>query len=551
MLSIYDSDKIKINKWSFENETPLTFIVHHSGLLDSHQNKDGLTLFYGFLDQDTNKIGNAQFIAQQLKTHGIDALNNCYGSFIIIHCDFTSKTTIIANDALGDFAVHYKLHKGNLLLSEFPNVLVDKDEIEFDSDRLLHYFALTHPKNNTCFYKGVSQLNPGQYLEIHSKKITLKSYYTPPTKINYKLNSTAQLTKTYNKLMQEVISYQTKGQEHIGVMMSGGLDSTFVAASGLTLNKKVFTFSYVFPNMPEANESMWIDAMRSLNLNMHTFSGEHYWPLKSPWYISKNSPISNPYRLMKDVIYNQAQKKKITVLLSGVFADHLYTGYIYNMVDRVKRKPISAIKQLYRVAKSKGLKTSFKQLSPGKWAKKPKIKAYWLTKTAKQRLLEKHKNQTYPKVPHPEQHALVYGISTAQSNWLDNEYAFKYGVTIRHPYRDRRIVEFITSIPAWVLGSVETPKLFARKAAKDLLPPSIIRRHKITTLKPLFIMGVMDKEITKVRKLIQDPKCIWQKYVDEKLINKMLNFPKAHYEDADYMVLWQCISFELWRKALG
>ena len=116
--------------------------------------------------------------------------------------------------------------------------------------------------------------------------------------------------------------------------MSGGMDSTFVAANALKTNKKVSAFSYVFPTIPQANETMWIDSMRSLDIQMNTFVGESYWPLKQPHPVSLNSPLNNPYRNLKEVIYKNAQNKNIKILLSGVFADHLYTGYIYWLVDQ-------------------------------------------------------------------------------------------------------------------------------------------------------------------------------------------------------------------------
>ncbi len=68
--------------------------------------------------------------------------------------------------------------------------------------------------------------------------------------------------------MQTAITFQTKGQIQVGVMMSGGMDSTFVAANCQKANKQVKAFSYVFPNMPNANESIWLDVMRKKGFDM-------------------------------------------------------------------------------------------------------------------------------------------------------------------------------------------------------------------------------------------------------------------------------------------
>jgi asparagine synthase (glutamine-hydrolysing) len=551
MLRVQDSKQKNIAQWQDVNsDITVIFTVHNSELVHQYEDAQSITVFYGFLDQDFTENNPAQHLAVRLNTDGMQALNECYGSFIVIHFQKNSNKFILANDALGDFALHY-FDEGSILnVSDLPAALLTKTNCEINHERLLHYFALNPPRHNGCFYQQIKQVNPGFGLVVEKRNITNVCYYTPPKKINYKVKSVNKLSSQFKELMQQVIAFQSQGETKIGVMMSGGMDSTFVAANGLLAGKEIQSFSYTFPNMPEANESIWIEAMRPLGLKMSTFSGEAYWPLKSPWYISLNSPISNPYRNLKSVVYQQVEHRNIKILLTGVFADHLYTGYIYWLVDQVKRKPFRAIKSLLTTRKQHGLRTSLRQISPKKWSKKQRLNAAWLNKKAHQSLNTKFLKFAKTKHPHPQQYNLAYGISTAQSAWLDNEFAFMHGFSIRHPFRDRRIVEFIMSIPAWVLGNNDDQKSFVRKTSVGLLPASIIRRRKTTTLKPLFIKGVLEKEILKVKKLLNSENCSWQSFVASTLVHRLLNNPTHQHKDNDYMVLWQCISYELWKRRL-
>ena len=557
MLKLKDSNNTLIKQWDKDNPEHLEnvsktiiFTVHNSELLNYVEGKKFITVCYGFLDQEIDNLSTASYIAQQINRHGIDALNYCYGSFIIIHYDKINDRFIVANDALGDFAVHYTTGDTDINLSDLPQALLNKNTATINTGRLLHYFALTQPQNNGSFFQDIKQLNPGCYLTISKQDIILGKYYDAPTKINFKVKSLKKLSEKFKSLMQTVIKFQTKGQSKVGLMMSGGMDSTFVATNCLLADKQLSTFSYVFPHMPEADESLWINAMRSLDIDMHTFSGEPHWPLKSPWHISLNAPICNPYRHLKTVIYQQAQNKGLKIVLSGVFADHLYTGYIYWLVDQIKKKPLTAIKSLYNTGRQDGIMTCIRQVAPAKWSSKIKHSAPWLNKKTRQLHSNKQQRNLPIKHPHPQQYALAFGIATAQSNWLDNEYAFKHNLTIRHPFRDRRIVEFLMSVPAWILGTHKQAKKFVQTTAIGLLPTTIIRRNKTTTLKPVFIKGVIDKEIHKVRELLSGSHCEWQKYISEDLINGILANPQKQYKDCDYMILWQCIGFELWHKRL-
>ena len=551
MLKIQDVKQQLIKQWSkIKSVKTLIFTVNKTDILQVHEDQHSITLLYGFLDQEYPSNA-AKYLANILNKRGVNGLNDCYGSFIVIHYSYASQSFLLANDALGDFSLHYCKKGGDIIhLSELPESLITRTNCEINTDRLLHYFALAKPQVDAGFYTQIKQLDGGQYLLIDSE-INRFTYYKPPESVDYKSTSVDELSNQFKSLMQSVIGCQTRGQKRIGVMMSGGLDSTFVAANALKAGKQVSTFSYVFPNLPESNESLWIDAMRTKDFDMHTFVGESsYWPLKSPWYVSLNSPISNQYRHLKDVIYQKAQYKNIKFLLTGVYADHLYSGYIYWLVDQIKRKPFKAISSMYSVLSSDGIKEGLRQIAPAKWSSLPKSKNRFLNKQASQRFLEIQNSQTKYKHPHPQQFALAYGTSTAQSVWLDHEHAYRHNIYVRHPFRDRRIVEFLMSLPAWVLGTNKIQKGLVRHAAKDLLPDSIIRRTKVTTLTPLYIEGVLKKEFQTVKSLLTDSQCQWQEFVNQKMVNQILKNPTDIKQDSELMLLWQCICFELWQKRL-
>lgn len=562
MLRLFSSKKQLLKKWVFSGASPLiqhqNFVInavfHQSNIIDWCENEKGVCVFYGFLDQDTNDLSNAAFVAERLQANGFDSLAEFYGSFIIIYFCKKIQQYVLVNDALGDFAVHYHQTGNGIDVSDFPSALLNKNNCAINEDRLIRYFALSQSANTACFYKDVKQLNPGQYLVSDGKIIKHHTYYQLPTKLNRKLKSLPEIAQQFSSVMQLAIANQTRGQKKVGLMMSGGLDSTFVATNTKALKMPLKSFSYIFPQMPEADESRWIDAMRSVNKDMHTFVGHAHWPLKDPWFVSLNAPISNPYRHLKSVIYQKAQSENLSVLLTGVFADHLYTGYIYWLVDQMKYKPLMAIKSMLNMLRTDGFWVTARQLAPAKWSKKVTTKAPWLSKDASLALKQQRALPQYdPQYdhPHPQQYALASGLSTAQSCWLENEYGFKYGINVRHPFRDRRVVEWLLSLPAWLLGDNNEPKRMVRHVAKNQLPESIIRRKTITTLKPLFIKGVMQESLLQVTTLLKDTGSSWHHYIDKKTIHHMLDNPNGDHKDWQYMILWQCLSYELWKRRIA
>jgi asparagine synthase (glutamine-hydrolysing) len=550
LIVVRDQHKQILQQWHYPGcPYDLKFIIHNHALFTAYDCKDSLTLVYGFLDQEKNGLSNAHFFCEKIAQQEIiKALNECYGSFIIVHCDKKTHEVILANDALGDFALHYTHDKNHLLVSDLPSALLTNHNNQINQQRIIDFFALTQPITNGSYFEQITQVNPGHFVTYKNNNLIDQRYYYPPKYVDFEHLSLQELTTKYQHLLKQAIEWQTLNQKEVAVMMSGGMDSTFVAASCLSDNKKVSSFSYIFPEFKEADENQWIASMSELNINRHKFDGEKYWPLKPEWDTSVNSPVSNPYRLLKNKLYSQVAENNIQTLLTGVYADHMYVAHIYWLVDLLKKQPLTGLKELISLIKSKGIYQGLKHVSPSKWSKKALSKPYWLSSHAQQ-IFQQRKN---PKLAHshPQQFNLVYGIDTAQSVWLDNEYTNQYGITIRHPYRDRRIVEFVTSIPAWLIGNSKDSKLFVHKSAQNLLPQKIIERKNTTTLKPLFKKGVLQQELPKVRDLLLHSNSCWHKFIDKNIILKMLNKPNKVYPELHYLLLWKCISLEMWLKKI-
>lgn len=551
MLELRSNEHELIKEWEIESTfKKVIFSIHTTDVISVYEDKQAITLFYGFLDQDYEGSA-AQFVHSLLINKGPKGLSDCYGSFVVFQYDLKTQKIILSNDALGDFAAHYYINQDILYISDLPDLILNKNNKEVSERRLVEYFAISKPQDNVGFFKHIKQVNPGQFLVLHKGKIIKGKYYSPNETVNFKNTSIEDLSQSFIELMQSAIKYQTKGYDQVGVMLSGGMDSTFVTANAVQVCKKISTFSYVFPNIPEADESIWLDSMRSLDIEMNTFVGESHWPLKDPYQVSINSPLNNPYRNLKEVIYKSAQSKQIKMLLSGVYADHLYTGYIYWLIDQIKKQPLTAVKSLFSTMKQCGFVTGLRQVSPRKWSNQIKPKTQWLSYQAQQQFNEIQSSSSVVfKHPHPQQFALVYALSTAQSVWLDHEHGYRNGLFVRHPFRDRRVVEFMMSIPAWILGNNQLSKTFVRTTAKDLLPEAITRRKTLSTLTPFFVKGLLDKEHSKVKKLLSGSHATWQNYLKEELISKIIKDPKSVNQEKNYLHLWQCVSYEMWQEKL-
>ena len=177
----------------------------------------------------------------------------------------------------------------------------------------------------------------------------------------------------------------------------------------------------------------------------------------------------------------------------------------------------------------------------------PVAAAPWLTKWAGRRASRPETRAWWADVyPRPAQCAAVLGLRAARGVTAEIFDANLAGVDLRHPYRDRRLTEFMLSVPAHQLYRHGRFKHLAREAAAGLLPPEIPARTEPTLLTPLFRRGIFEREDAVVRRLLMTADSTWDRYVDRGWVDDILRVGPRR--PLDEIVLWQCVSFESWLR---
>ena len=104
------------------------------------------------------------------------------------------------------------------------------------------------------------------------------------------------------------------------------------------------------------------------------------------------------------------------------------------------------------------------------------------------------------------------------------------------------------SIPSYQHLRRGQTKLIARNAMKGIIPEEIRLRPRSGVLTPFFDYGVLQKERAFVQQILSAPEAEWPRYVRRQWLLDVLD-KKAPLE-MEKMVVWNCVSFELWRRAL-
>ncbi|MCF6168477.1 asparagine synthase (glutamine-hydrolyzing) [Lutibacter sp.] len=282
---------------------------------------------------DTETLLNA--IAQW----GIDTtLKKCVGMFAFAIWDNDTKEIILARDRMGEKPLYYGWINNNFVfaselksLKQFPGF---KKEIDRNSLALyLRYSAVPEPFS---IYKDIYKLESGCYLTYNlNKKQTIKTKYFSIDSLSnkaalksFKLTDEESILKLESILL-DAVSMQMQSDVPIGAFLSGGVDSTIIAALMQTQSStKINTFSIGF-EQKKYNEAEYA---RTVAKHLGTHHYDLYMSGKDVLDVIPLLPkiYSEPFSDSSQIptyLVSKIAKEKVTVCLTGDAGDELFGGY--------------------------------------------------------------------------------------------------------------------------------------------------------------------------------------------------------------------------------
>lgn len=256
-------------------------------------------------------------------------LSQVEGMYAIAILDRKKQALYLARDRFGEKPLFYSYKHGrfayssNLLaLAALPWVSDGVDPIAINRYLALHYI----PGDKTIL-KDIYRVLPGEYLTIpiHNPIPQRNKYYFLPTE---KIVSISQ--DELGRTIEKAVASRLIADVPVGVFLSGGLDSSIVAAVASKYNQDISTFSMGFTSN-EHDESVYADRLaKHIGSSHHEFifdenSFRTLLPLVAE---SLDEPIGDQALLPLYWLCREA-KNHVTVVLSGEGADEIFGGYSY------------------------------------------------------------------------------------------------------------------------------------------------------------------------------------------------------------------------------
>jgi len=286
--------------------------------------------------------------------YGIDCIDRLRGMFAFALWDGTRRTLLLARDRMGKKPLFYQLEDGCLYFASTLRALRDTSTAarRVNLPALDAFLRLGYIPAPLSIEDGICKLPAGCLLSVTDQGITKQQYWTPGANgVAQPPESFAAAVDRAEELLTTAVTLRLRSDVPLGVFLSGGIDSSLVAAiAARQAGRGVHTFSIGFDD-PAFDESAQAERVaRHLGTEHRTFVGRgELFDLLPDTVRHFGEPFGDATALAVRLLAQQT-RQHVTVALSGDGGDEAFGGYEWygtarrlRGIGRVVPRPLAAL----------------------------------------------------------------------------------------------------------------------------------------------------------------------------------------------------------------
>jgi asparagine synthase (glutamine-hydrolysing) len=523
---------------------------------------------------------DTEVIVHGYKQWGDDVLRRFNGMFGLAIWDVARRRLVVARDPMGIKLVYYSLRDGVLSFgSEIRPVRAAQGGgagVDLDAIALFLRYRYT-PAPRTMF-EGISKLAAGEKLVVEDGRVTVSRYYDYEPRPLVPQPSVEEAGERLLQLYREAIKRHLISDVPLGLLLSGGMDSSLLLSLMSELGGKWPTFTVGY------GSSFADDELEDAARTARFYGTEHHPVLISQDVFEQSLPkivdvLEEPVASSSIVpMYFVCGKARevVKVALIGQGPDELFGGYTRHLgvhygaawrglpawarglgagVASLFPRNDSFRRGLYSLAEHDQLRRFQKVFSivPGSAIDglfRRELQPQGASSAAKgcweefrepmSRLDELNAFQLLELRSSLPDELLMYGDKLSMIHSLE----------VRVPYLDRELVEHVQQLGSQFKIRNGVRKWLHRRVGRSLLPSEVLRRKKRG-----FAVNVVDdwfKQSMKgrIREYLADEKALIYRYLNPQVVQELLRVHSSGGAD-HHKVLFSIVVLEQWLRTNG
>lgn len=477
-----------------------------------------------------------------------DCLSRFNGMWSFALLDKSSDILFCSRDRFGIKPFYYSFTENTFRFGSEIKQLIEKQPSVETSVALDYLILGLEEATDDTFFKGIKKLTPGHYMKFD---LSTMNFEVQPF---YHLQPSGQTSLTgadYMTLLKSSISLRLRSDVRVGTCLSGGLDSSTVAA----LANEEYSFDERFFAIHAKSEEQKTDesgyaqkVSNHLDLNLCVVEPgylEFIGKMDEVIYVQEE-PFGSPSIFMQYFVFEEARKQKCSVMLDGQGGDETLLGYeryypalIYSLPLLKKPKALLQSKNNSRLSMTEVIKYL---LYFGSYKRRLRIAKKRLD-FVKARYLSTFESNTLRRISDSYRDILSLQKIELTSSQLphllkyEDKNSMRHSIEARLPFLDYRVVECALALDKKEKIDSGWTKLVLRQQLNGLLPEEILwRKNKLGFNAPEEFWLKQYKE-----EMIQT-------IITSKFIAEFIEIDKIDFQVLDKRVFWRIFNLAKWSQ---
>ena len=536
-----------------------------------------INLNYTF-ESDTD----SEVILKAYHQWGIKAVDKFIGMFAIAIYNQDTSDLVIIRDRVGVKPLYYYHDKEEFIFaSELKPIIKYKNDMSINTDALNEYFQFGYISSNLSIFNNCHKLPAGHYAIYNTKSssFSIKEYWSilPFFELPKFQKTEEELVDELENILIDAFKYRMVSDVPVGVFLSGGIDSSIVAAILQKHHGNIHTFTIGF-HEARFNEASYAKEVANYLGTKHTekfLGAEEAQQILENFVDIYDEPFADSSGIPTTMVCQIAKKAGVKVVLSADGGDEVFCGYSrywitnkigkkFFILPKFIRKPFSIFMNLinnqilYKVIKNNKLMNKFdllqEYLSYSDWQDMYASTINIYKHEDVQQLLGEYipvrdKSFEIGEKESPMQGMMLYDYHRYMVDDILTKVdraTMSVSIEGREPLLDHRIAEFMAQVPFEYKYKNNDSKYLLRKILERYIPKEMIERPKMGFAIPMKKwfegdLGILFNENLKKEEL-EKHNLFNYSYVNKRLSefnnNSILSINK----------LWVILVFQLWYK---
>jgi asparagine synthase (glutamine-hydrolysing) len=527
---------------------------------------------------------DTETIVHLYEEYGRDCVKYLRGMFAFAIWDRRARRLFCARDRLGIKPFYYRWDGTTFLFGseikailEFPGTAA-----EFNRGTLAEYLAFGYVTQSTTMYEGINKLMPGHTLELDERgSLNIEQYWDLAATPDLEIRPRSYYVQTYRELLEQAVSSHLMSDVPLGMFLSGGLDSSAVAALATKIRgERIQSFAVGYGEEEYSELPYAREVAQHINSEHHEvrLGRDEFFAALPRLIWHEDEPIVWPSSVSLYFVARLA-RERVTVVLTGEGSDETLAGYaryawtlINSRIDHAYRRFTPALlRDLVRrgigsssltAALRRKLDHTFLMRDGGGWtsfyfdnfysAFSAVEQAPLLTSEALAVAGEAYAGSMQPWEQSSGdllQRLLYTDIKSYLVELLmkQDQMSMAASIESRVPFLDHALVEFAATIPAKYQIHGLAGKFILKEAVEDLLPASIVYRKKMGFPTP-WAYWLAGPQLDRLEQMLLEPRSIGRGLFRSDGIRQLFAEHRAKHRDHGNKI-WRLLNLETWFRA--